>query len=386
MRAEVEGRVEEGVSEVVSEEESLQISSETQGEEVNMTEEGASGANPSENPLMAMQAMMQSVMKTMTEQQNKLIESLAERQSRDNLARIEADRVREEARLEAERVREEIRLEAERQREERSRTSRADAERERDERTRLNKEEERKYRKKQDELKDRWMSFSSFKEGGDLNSFLARFEHVMKSCEVEEGLWTTKLYSRLNITLCSRMKPMLDGGAEYGVVKTLLLESVGATVATYGKKLYEVTMESLKAMTAIQMIEHLSGIAQGLMQEAKDLKDVIFVLVKMMVRHCLPHNGIVFLEGKEVNNLEQLRKALEAWLSTRMDGDFTKIPGQSAVTSQLAVVHTLEVRVSPVVECVGRLAIRVRCVGIRKRSPAVIAVVVQSAQGTSQNP
>ncbi len=91
VRAEVEGRVEEGVSEVVSEEESLQISSETQGKEVNMTEEGASGANPSENPLMAMQAMMQSVMKTMTEQQNKLIESLAG-QSRDNLARTEADR------------------------------------------------------------------------------------------------------------------------------------------------------------------------------------------------------------------------------------------------------------------------------------------------------
>ncbi len=206
------------------------------------------------NPLMAMQAMMQSVMKTMTEQQNKLIESLAERQSRDNLARIEADRVREEARLEAERVREEVRLEAERQREERSRTSRADAERERDERTRLNKEEERKYRKKQDELKDRWMSFSSFKEGDDLNAFLARFEqHVMKSCEVEEDLRTTNLYSRLNITLCSRMKPMLDGGAEYGVVKTLLLESVGATVVTYGKKLYEVTTESVKAMTAIQI-------------------------------------------------------------------------------------------------------------------------------------
>ena len=45
--------------------------------------------------------------------------------------------------------------------------------------------------------------------------------------------------------------------------------------------------------------------------------------------------------------------------------------------NQLAAVLTLEVRGSPVVECVGRLAIRVKCVGTRKRSQAAIAAMVQ---------
>ncbi len=135
------------------------------------------------------------------------------------------------------------------------------------------------------------------------------------------------------------------------------------------------------------MIEHLSGIAQGLMQEAKDLKDVMFVLVKMMVRHCLPHNGIVFLEGKKVNNLEQLRKVLEAW-----DGDFTKIPGQSVKADKKdkpvsssshfrgegkpscgmcgKIGHKSEVWRSPAVIAVVVIAV------------VVIAVVVQPAQST----
>ncbi len=91
-----------------------------------------------------------------------------------------------------------------------------------------------------------------------------------------------------------------------------------------------------------------------------------------------------------MNNLEQLRKALEAWLSTRMDGDFTKIPGQSvkADKKDKPVSSSSYFRGDGKPSCgvCGKIGHRVRCVGIRKRSPAAIAVVVQPAQGTSQNP
>ncbi len=109
-----------------------------------------------------------------------------------------------------------------------------------------------------------------------------------------------------------------------------LLGAVGATVTAFGKQMYEVSSDNLKAMNTVQIMEHLGKIAKGLRQDVTDLEGVHFVLVKTMLRHALPHSGIVFLEGLSIKSMEDLRRGLESWLSTRAAGDYTRIPGQAA--------------------------------------------------------
>ena len=144
---------------------------------------------------------------------------------------------------------------------------------------------------------------------------------------MEQGSWASKLYPRMTEKLCDRMKPLMEEDAEYQDIKVSLLDAVGRTATAYGRKLYAVSGESLKGMNAIQMTEHLTDIAKGVLQGAKSLEDAIFILVKMMLRHGLPHSGTVFLEGLKIDSMDELRRGLESWLSTGMEDDSSRIPG-----------------------------------------------------------
>ncbi len=113
-------------------------------------------------------------------------------------------------------------------------------------------------------------------------------------------------------------------------VKAALLKSVGATPISFGQKLHETTSETLRHKTSVQIIEHLNKLAHGWLMDADSLDAAKFIIVKTTLRRCIPHNGIVFMEGKDCNSWKKLTENLESWMSTRMEGDYMKIPGQSS--------------------------------------------------------
>ncbi len=145
--------------------------------------------------------------------------------------------------------------------------------------------EERLYRQRREEIKDKLAGFVGFRDGGDLSLYLDKFEHVMRDCEVpKEGL-SSKLYSKLPERLCARVRSLVETGEDYSEVKCALLRSVGETVATYGNKLFSLSTDTFKAMTADQFIEFVYRILGGLFQKVKTLDEGIFVLARAIARH-----------------------------------------------------------------------------------------------------
>ncbi len=162
-----------------------------------------------------------------------------------------------------------------------------------------------------------------------MSLFLDKFEHIMKDCEVPKGDWPAKLYPKLPERLCARVRSLVEEGVEYPDIRCTLLTSVGETVASYGHKLFSITSDTFRNMTADQIMEYMTRLFKGLFQGAKDCADQIYVLTRTIMRQFLPRSGRVFLEALSIQNQEDLRKGLEAWLSTRVRGDYYKAQGGS---------------------------------------------------------
>ena len=119
---------------------------------------------------------------------------------------------------------------------------------------------------------------------------------------------------------------MVETGEDYSEVKCALLRSVGETVATYGNKLFSLSTDTFKAMTADQFIELVLG---GLFQKVKTVDEGIFVLARAIARYYLLNGGRLFLESRQINTKEELREGLDDWLSTRSRGNYFKPFGSS---------------------------------------------------------
>ncbi len=135
------------------------------------------------------------------------------------------------------------------------------------------------------------------------------------------------LYAKLLEKLCSRIRALIDEGTDYAEVKCALLRSVGETVAAYRSKLFSLTVERFKAMSADQFLEHVYRLLEGLFQRCKTVSECIFVLARAITRQYLPNSGRLFLENRQISDKEELREGLDDWLSTRMKGDFFKPVG-----------------------------------------------------------
>ncbi len=230
-------------------------------------------------------------------------ESKRRREELDRLAKIEENRLDiEKRRIEAEKVR-------------------MDTEKKRI-------EEELKQRKEAEERKEKLSGLSNYKSGCDLQQYLTQFESIMAECKIDDKKWNSILYPRLDVTLAERMRPLKEIDKSYQEVKTALLKSVGATPAAFGQQVYELSAEKIKHKNAVQIMEHLKRLSDGWMQGTTTLEEAKFVIVKTMLRHCLPHNGLVFLENKNHSNLAELTESLDSWLSTRQNGDFMKAMNQ----------------------------------------------------------
>ncbi len=253
---------------------------------------------------------------------DKLLRYMAEKEERDRASRAEADKARRLEMLEiVGRLKE---SEEERRREDEARR------RERDEDSRVRRlGEEAEQRDKRELQAEKLKILGSYKEGTEMLGYLSKFERIMSECKIKESQWAERLFPRLPERLCNRIAGVRDDGGSYEVVKGVLLKAIGETSLTYGHQLFELTGESLKMKGASEIMEVVERICRGVLQGCSSREDCVAALAAALTRRVIPPGGKVFLEGKKLTKLEDIRDAWETWMSGRMKGNFYKVLGSS---------------------------------------------------------
>ncbi len=251
---------------------------------------------------------------------DKLLRFMTEKEERDQASRAEADKARRQELLE---VMGKLREDEEtRRREEEARRR----EREEDNRARR-LEEETEQRDRRDLQAEKLKVLGVYKDGTEMLGYLNKFERIMSECGIGKGRWAERLFPRLPERLCGRIAGVRDEGAEYEEVKRVLLKAVGETSLTYGHQLFELTGESLKTKSASEIMEVVEKICRGVLQGCNTLEECVGALAAALTRRVIPPGGKVFLEGKKLSKLEDVRDAWETWMSGRMKGNFYKVLG-----------------------------------------------------------
>ncbi len=78
----------------------------------------------------------------------------------------------------------------------------------------------------------------------------------------------------------------------------------------------------------MEVIEKVSG---GVMQGCGSVKECVVALATALTRNVIPPSGKVFLEGKKMETMEDLRDAWETWMAGRLKGNFYKPIGSTGV-------------------------------------------------------
>ncbi len=157
----------------------------------------------------------------------------------------------------------------------------------------------------------------TYKEGVELLGFLGKFERIMGECRIDNGEWAQRLFPHLPEQLCTRIAGVRDEGRDYDAVKRVLLKAVGETTLTYGHQLFELTGEYLKTKSAGEIVEVLERVCRGVLQGCTTLEECVVALATALTRHVIPPGGKVYLEGKKLAKMEDIRDVWETWMSGR---------------------------------------------------------------------
>ena len=165
-----------------------------------------------------------------------------------------------------------------------------------------------------------------YKEATELTAYLEKFERIMRECGVTKREWSERLFPRLTERLCARIAQVRDEGADYEVVKNVLLKAVGETALTYGTQLFEWTGESLKSKTAGEIMDIVERVCRGTLQGCESVSEAILALAMAFTRRVIPPGGKVFLENKKITTMGQLREAWEDWMVLLCNTDVPSTP------------------------------------------------------------
>ncbi len=308
-----------------SEEEGLEVSTEVAGRK-DEAERGEEGVEDRSEERSVESEPEEETTASMSSEVDKLLRYMAEKEERDRASRAEADKAR---RLEMLEIMGRLKKsEGERRREDEARR------RERDEDNRVRRlAEEAEQRDKRELQAEKLKILGSYKEGTEMLGYLSKFERIMSECKIGESQWAEKLFPRLPERLCNRIAGVRDEGGSYADVKGVLLRAIGETSLTYGHQLFELTGESLKAKGASEIMEVVERICSGVLQGCSSRDDCVAALAAALTRRVIPPGGKVFLEGKKLSKLEDIRDAWETWMSGRMKGNIYKVLGSSTESS-----------------------------------------------------
>ncbi len=80
--------------------------------------------------------------------------------------------------------------------------------------------------------------------------------------------------------------------------------------------------DTFACMKADEIVEHWERIVRGLCQKCKTMENLAFEIIKAGVKHYIPSEGRMFLEGRKVDNREDLVTSLQDWCSGRVPGKY----------------------------------------------------------------
>ncbi len=252
---------------------------------------------------------------------------------RDEARRAETERLEEARRAEAERA-EEIRQEEIRMR--RAELERAEEARKEElmamfsqlrEETSVRASEgleaKRRYQEKKELQMEKLRALGNYTEKVELLGYLGKFERIMTDCEISKDTWVERLFPRLPERLCARVESAREGD-DYEEVKRVLLKAMGETTLTYGYRMFDLTGESMKAKTAGEIMEVIERVSWGVIQGCESIKECAVAMATAITRNIIPPSGKVFLEGKKMSTMKELRDAWETWMAGRLKGNFYK--------------------------------------------------------------
>ncbi len=234
----------------------------------------------------------------------------------------EADRKEREEEITRMREAEERARRRKEEEEDRRRGEEAARRREEEERRRTSRLEDDRVRERRELLLEKLKGLGVYKEGNELGAYLEKFERIMREGKISESDWGERLYSRLPESLCMRVAQARDRNEEYGEIKRILLKAMGETAITYGNQLLEATGELFKGMTAGGLADWLLRVTKGMCQSCKGVEECMLAMALAVLRRNLPPSGKAFLEMRKIGEWEELREALEDWMSGRQKGNF----------------------------------------------------------------
>ncbi len=167
----------------------------------------------------------------------------------------------------------------------------------------------------------------TYKAGSELSAFLAKFERIMKESGIREIDWPERLYPKLTDKLSERVDVLRDESADYGTIKSALLKAVGETRSEYGYMLWDANSETVKGMSGSEMFAWLKRVLCGVAQGCKSVEEVLLAFGLSFLRKRWPESGKAYLESKSITKWDELRDAMENWVSTREKGNIFRARG-----------------------------------------------------------
>ena len=183
---------------------------------------------------------------------------------------------------------------------EKSREEEAARRKEDDENRRARREDEERIKEKKERQQEKLKGLGVYKEATELTAYLEKFERIMGECGVAKGEWSERSFPGLTERLCVCIAQVWDEGAEYEVVKSVLLKAVGENALTYSTQLFELSSESVKAKTAGEIMDIVERVCRGILQGCETVTDALLALSMAFTRKLIPPGGKVFLENRKI--------------------------------------------------------------------------------------
>ena len=187
----------------------------------------------------------------------------------------------------------------------------------------VNRAEQEAHRKK-----DRAVAgIALFKEGEDVEEFLAASERKLRAGGVPEREWTAIVAAKLGGRIGSTWQELCSEEDGYSEVKAGLLRICGYTSKLAGETFYDFKAEDIKGMSADQLYGRGLQLLRRMVAPGRLDPENEFRLLKPWIWSLVPRQARVVIDARTVYKAEELVGALQDYLA--MEGE--RKEGQAAI-------------------------------------------------------
>ena len=176
--------------------------------------------------------------------------------------------------------------------------------------------------------KDRAVAgISLFRDGEDVEEFLAASERKLRAGGVPEGEWTAIVAAKLGGKIGSTWQELCSEADNYSEVKAGLLGICGYTPKIAGETFYNFKPENIRGMSADQLYGRGLQLVRRMMAPGRLDPENEFRLLKPWIWSLMPRQARIVIDSRAVTKAEELVGALQDYLA--MEGE--RREGQAAI-------------------------------------------------------